>query len=182
MDENLGCQMGCLRGQTKFRIISNSTIKDAEFFVLASEDDFIDGKTGKEKHQEKGLGEYRYRYTNAVCYKGADEFVAGEVYTFVPEQMVHPISYYDAGFWKNLQKEKHESYCACCGVAKSVYEEEGHDRACIHYEEEMYRLCRKWLVDPGEGEWKKKFDLAVEFLSRECGAFAKEIKRLRGDQ
>lgn len=78
-----------------------------------------------------------------------------------------------------------ESYCSCCGVAKSKYEAHGHDKECTWYEDEMYKLAEKWLSDTeyfnhpfkkyrnDDGsfrpvelryDWKKRYDLIVGFL------------------
>lgn len=58
-----------------------------------------------------------------------------------------------------------KSYCSCCGVEKLIYEEQGHDKECIWYEDEMYKLAYEWLFfRRDEADWKKRYDLVVTFL------------------
>lgn len=59
---------------------------------------------------------------------------------------------------------KKETFCSCCGIAKSVYEEKGHHKECIYWGDEMFRLAGKWLVEKSDANWKERYDLIVKFL------------------
>lgn len=88
-----------------------------------------------------------------------------------------------------------ESFCSCCGVPNWKYNTEGHNKECMWYEDEMYRLAVEWL-DGNEYEdhpfkkqlqedgslksmqlradWKKRYNLVVSFL-------IDQIKYLKND-
>jgi hypothetical protein len=78
-----------------------------------------------------------------------------------------------------------ETYCSCCGTPNSKYNSQGHDKECMWYEKEMYRLAQEWLngteyqnhpfkkhlSESGDlvamefrVDWKKRYDLMVAFL------------------
>jgi hypothetical protein len=69
----------------------------------------------------------------------------------------------------------YESSCSCCGVPKRIYNDTGHDRECIWYENEMYRLANEWLnSDEHDVSWKRRYDLVVNFLLQQNKYLQKE--------
>ena len=67
-----------------------------------------------------------------------------------------------------------EPSCSCCGTYRSVYQESGHDRECVWYEEEMYRLAEEWRASDEEADWKRRFDLVVGFLLEQTRCLKEE--------
>lgn len=74
--------------------------------------------------------------------------------------------------------------CSCCGVPEWKHELWGHDKECIWYEAEMYKLLQKWVEEPEcvcgllKGTWKPRFDIAVTFLLDQI----KHIKQNQSNQ
>jgi hypothetical protein len=60
-----------------------------------------------------------------------------------------------------------EPSCSCCGVPRRVYQAEGHDRECIWYEDEMYRLAQEWIDSQEDVNWKQRYDMIVGFLLKQ---------------
>lgn len=76
-----------------------------------------------------------------------------------------------------------ELSCSCCGVTRRIYQVEGHDRECIWYEDEMYRLAQEWFVSQEDDvSWKRRYDMIVGFLLEQVGDLKKCIEEERASR
>src|SRR5690348_4779191 len=71
-----------------------------------------------------------------------------------------------------------ETYCSCCGVAKSDFNEKGHNKECIWWDIELHRLAKEWLTDESDINWKDRYNLIVKFLLDENYYLDKNYKDL----
>lgn len=148
---------------------------ETDYFGGGGEQSAAYWENGKKVFKGKGSGspiDKALKLLGVVCSEGNDEFdTLGLGHHRTNED------------WAEVGVSQGEPCCNCCGVPARVYNQKGHDKECTFWEEEMYRLAKEWVCkyDPGTdlGDWRDRYDLAVEFLLDQTTHLKNTIKELR---